>query len=354
MKKKQLSRRQQWRIRKLQEEYAERARKREQNSSHTNAGEPSADTLGPEQKGLVITHFGQQLDIEALEGEHAGRVFRCFQRSNLEPLVSGDEVAWQPGEPLGVVVANMPRRSVLRRPSTFGDIRPVAANIDTVLIVIAPLPEPHGNLVDRYLVAAELTGLVPVVLLNKTDLVNNDNRKALDTLLDRYQRIGYQVLRVSGRTGDGLPALHERLKRHTSIFVGQSGVGKSALLNSLMPGVNTLEGALSEGVDKGRHTTTAARLFHFPEGGNLIDSPGIREFGLWHISPAELIEGFCEFRPFLGHCRFRDCKHQQEPGCRILAAVEAGDIDPERLASYRQILESGDVLRQQFVSPGNS
>jgi ribosome biogenesis GTPase len=137
-----------------------------------------------------------------------------------------------------------------------------------------------------------------------------------------------------------MPDLHARLNENTSIFVGQSGVGKSALINALMPGVNTLEGELSQAAEKGRHTTTSARLFHFPEGGDLIDSPGIREFGLWHMSPEELIQGFREFRPYLGLCRFRDCKHASEPGCRLLAAVEAGEVRRERLNNYRQILES--------------
>lgn len=336
MKKKQLSRRQLWRISKMQDEYAARAERRAARDEETTAGAE----LGPEQKGVVLSHFGQQLDIEALEGELQGQVFRCHQRSNLDPLVTGDNVIWRQGEPTGVVVAGLPRDSVLRRPDRLGQPRPVAANIDKVLIVIAPKPQPFANLIDRYLVAAENVPLHPLIVLNKVDLLDGGGRADLEEMLALYEAISYPVLRVSSKTGEGLDALKAALKDGTSIFVGQSGVGKSALINALLPGVDTLEGALSEAGDKGRHTTTSARLFHFPEGGDLIDSPGIREFGLGHLEPRALLEGFVEFRPFLGRCRFRDCRHEGEPGCRLRQAEEEGAIDPRRMESYRQILQS--------------
>lgn len=334
--KKRLSRRQLRRIKKNQEESAVRAERRGDPESTGEA--EAAGELGPEQRGLVISHFGQQLEIEPLGGGKAGQSFRCHQRTNLEPLVAGDFVIWREGDPFGVVVANLPRRNVLQRPNNFGELRPVAANIDTILIVIAPVPQPFANLIDRYLVAAESMEVRPVLVLNKLDLVTQDRGKELEGLRALYRSIGYDWVEVSSKTGMGMDALEAILREGVSIFVGQSGVGKSALVNRLLPGAQTVEGSLSEGSDKGRHTTTAARLFHFPEGGDLIDSPGIREFGLWHMDSEQLITGFIEFRPFLGRCRFRDCKHEQEPGCHLLQAVEQGEISPRRLESYRQIL----------------
>ncbi|MGA0806386.1 MAG: small ribosomal subunit biogenesis GTPase RsgA [Pseudohongiellaceae bacterium] len=302
--------------------------------------EALADLDGPERQGLVISHYGQQLDIEARDGDDSGSIHRCFQRSNLDALVCGDQVIWREGVPEGVVVAMQPRRSLLQRPNKFNELKPVAANIDRIVVVIAPQPEPHYNLIDRYLVAAAACGIPVLLLLNKADLLDADNRPGLDALLQLYRSLGYATATVSTRARAGLDALGLILAGHTSIFVGQSGVGKSALVNVLLPESVTLEGTLSSAVDKGRHTTTAARLYHLAQGGDLIDSPGIREFGLWHMDPAQLLQGFVEFRPFLGHCRFRDCAHTDVQQCRLLQAVQEGAIDPRRLDSYRFILTS--------------
>jgi len=336
MKKKQLNRRQIWRIRKMQDAYAERAAKKDARLEESlNAAE-----LGKEQKGIVISNFGQQLDIEALEGKDQGKVFRCFQRSNIDSLVTGDYVIWQEGDPVGVVIAALPRENFLERPSSLGELRPIAANIDQLIIVVAPAPEPFANLIDRYLVAAEHYCITPILLMNKADLIDEHNREQLEDLLSVYDDIGYSVLTVCARTGEGIPSLKVLLDDKTSVFVGQSGVGKSALVNTLLPDANTEEGALSEARDKGRHTTTSARLYHFPEGGDLIDSPGIREFHLEHLDNDTLLTGFIEFRPYLGNCRFRDCRHDREPGCALKNAVEQEDIHPRRMESYRLISQT--------------
>jgi len=338
MKKKQLNRRQLWRIQKMQDVYAQRAAKKQakiEESLNTAA-------LGEERKGIVISNFGQQLDIEALDGENQGEIYRCFQRSNIESLVTGDYVIWQEGDPVGVIIAALPRKNFLERPSSLGELRPVAANIDQIIIVIAPLPEPHANLIDRYLVAAEHYQLSPVLLMNKSDLLDDNNRSEMEELLSIYRDIGYPVLCVSSKTGAGMDELKTLLDDKTSVFVGQSGVGKSAMINRLLPAANTQVGALSETRDKGRHTTTSARLYHFTEGGDLIDSPGIREFHLEHLDKETLLNGFLEFRPFLGHCKFRDCQHDKEPDCRLKQAIEDHQINPLRMNSFRHILQTLD------------
>lgn len=303
--------------------------------------------LGPEQRGRVVCHYGQQLDIEALDGEHAGQLFRCVQRSNLPPLVTGDEVIWQAdGEERGVILAREPRRTIMSRPGSRGEMRAIAVNVDTVVVVVAPLPEPFGNLIDRYLVAIEHLGLQAVVLLNKMDLLPSvDNGDDIRQLLTRYSAIGYQTAMVSCINEQGFDELRDLLKGQTVVFVGQSGVGKSSLVNTLL-GLDddhdeaAAVGDLSIGHDKGTHTTTATRLYHLPGSGDLIDSPGIREFGLWHVESTDLDQGFVEIRRFAERCRFRDCLHREEPGCAVQEACEQGEIDPVRLASYHQILQS--------------
>ncbi|XKH61182.1 small ribosomal subunit biogenesis GTPase RsgA [Halomonas sediminis] len=336
MSKRKLSRQQRWRVEKIQAERAKRAEKLDVKETDKLA----AGEYGAEQTGRVVAHFGRTLEVHDTDGSPV----RCQLRANLDGLVTGDRVIWRAAnDGSGVVVAQLPRDTALKRPDARGQLKPVAANVDQLLIVFAVEPAPHANLIDRYLVAAEATGIPPVLVLNKTDLLPEDGGE-LGRLLERYREIGYPVVRTTTATENGLDELRQLLAGRTSVFVGQSGVGKSSLIDLLLPDEQLRIGALSEDSRKGTHTTTTARLYPLTGGGveegDLIDSPGIREFGLIHLDEQAVTEGFIEFHPFLGYCRFRDCRHRHEPGCALLEAVEAGKIHPERFASYRRILDS--------------
>jgi ribosome biogenesis GTPase len=294
--------------------------------------------------GRIISHYGQHVDVESLLDEDEGRVIRCTQRSNLPRLVTGDLVVWSDdGADGGVVLALGQRRNFFGRPSPEGQFKAIAANIDSVLIVFASSPTPHVSLIDRYLVAIEQLQLTPVLVLNKLDLLNQAELANLDNMLSPYRDIGYPVYKVSAEDGRGMLELEQILASHTTILVGQSGVGKSSLLNKLSSGKLADVAPLSETWGRGTHTTTTSSLYHMP-GFDLIDSPGIREFGLGHIDEHQVFEGFIEFRPFAGSCKFRDCSHRHEPGCALQAALESGQIGVERVESYFRIIDSLNEL----------
>jgi len=290
--------------------------------------------LGPEQHARVIAQYGSEVDLRDAQGD----ALRCFLRANLETPVAGDEVVFRSGSGGGVVVATLPRSNELRRPDRFGKQRVVAANIDRVVIVLAALPQPHSSLVDRYLVACEDLGAEALILLNKCDLLEDPELQSqVSAVLEPYGPLAYPVLRGSAR--EAVPGeLAAALRGHTSILVGQSGVGKTTLINALLPEAGQRVGELSEERSKGRHTTTTTRLFELTCGGALIDSPGIREFGLWHLERDAIERGFREIHAAAAHCRFRDCRHAGEPGCAVAEALEKGEIHPARWDSYQRIL----------------
>jgi ribosome biogenesis GTPase len=297
-------------------------------AQRSSAGDAPAETGQP---GVVIARYGKQALIETRSGDR----LLCHLRAHLESPVAGDEILWLPTEETGVVDALVTRRNVLQRPDAQGRLRPVAANIDLMLIVFAPEPAPQANLIDRYLVAAENMEVEAALVLNKADLIEPDDELARQ--LARYAALGYRTLTTHHELPDASD-LEALIGHDTLVLVGQSGVGKSSLIQRLLPEASIRVGALSEVADKGRHTTTTAELFDLHRGGQLIDSPGVRDFGLTHVAPETVFTGFREFSPYLGQCRFRDCQHQSEPGCALIAAVESGEISSERFESFQQIV----------------
>jgi ribosome biogenesis GTPase / thiamine phosphate phosphatase len=333
MGKRRLTRRQLQHVQTLQDERLARARTRRQRAEPDLPG----GMLGPEREGLVIARFGAAV---ALEDEHA-TLYRCAVRQNLGDIVCGDRVVWQStGEGEGIVIARMPRRSLLARPDYSGHMKPLAANLDQIVILAAPQPELSEDLIDRYLVAAELLCIPPLILVNKIDLLDPQGRAALEARLADYRRVGYRSLFASVREAHGLDALLAELRGRTSVLVGQSGVGKSSLIKRLLPHQEVRIGELSAATGLGTHTTTRTTLYRMPRGGALIDSPGVRAFGLWDVDPGRVAAGFVEFRPYLGACRFSDCSHRVEPGCALQAAAADGKLHPRRLANYHRIVEA--------------
>ena len=303
--------------------------------------------LSKAMSGEVICNFGSQLDVEGCEDAFKDKVYRCHKRANVEPLVAGDQVLWQHSEPYGIVIARKPRSSEILRPDSRGRIRSMAANIDCIAIVFACAPKPQCNLIDRYLVAAEAQHVRPVLILNKIDLLRDQHASEIQMLTKDYQSIGYRIIKVSAKTGEGMPMLEKYLSNRMVIFSGQSGVGKTSLLNYLMPSANSPVSALSSKTDQGAHTTAASRLYRLKSGGKLIDSPGIRDFSLNHLDKKNIIDNFIDFQPFLGHCKFRDCTHRDEASCALLSAVREDLIISKRLESYHKIMDSLQDIKAQ-------
>ncbi|HKJ16170.1 MAG TPA: ribosome small subunit-dependent GTPase A [Xanthomonadales bacterium] len=282
-------------------------------------------------RGRVKTLHGQEIDVHYRRG--VGRPV-CGDLVELEDNHDGTAVVTEISE----------RTNVFARADHRQRKQVIAANLDQVLIVLATQPAPSRDLLERYLVAAHGLGIKPVIVVNKTDL-DGSNQPQQDTPFSRladYTGLGYKVIKSSCKGNPGTDALREVLGGRMSILAGQSGVGKSSLVNQLVPDLDIQTGALSDSTGKGRHTTTSTMMYQLPqvsgESGYLVDSPGVWEYGLWQLERAELETGFIEFRPFLGECRFNDCLHDSEPGCAVKAAVESGQISEWRYQSYCRLL----------------
>ncbi|SFR63253.1 ribosome small subunit-dependent GTPase A [Thiomicrospira sp. ALE5] len=291
--------------------------------------------------GLVITNFGQRLLVE----DKQGTIFNCAVRQHLGKLVAGDRVLWEPDAEAGrgIVSATSPRHSELARPGFRGQTRMVAANIDVIGIVAPIEPGVHPDMIDRYLVAAAQLDIPVALIINKIDLLTNDEawEELAETLLP-YDEMGIDIITVSAQLSDGLDDIKAFLSQKTSVFVGPSGAGKSSLINALIPDLAIRTGSLSAATGLGVHTTTNSILYHLPCGGDIIDSPGVRRFTPTPCSPSILEGYYPDFLPFLGQCRFDNCTHQHEPGCAIRQAVDEGNIAESRFASFQN-------LRQEFA-----
>jgi ribosome biogenesis GTPase len=285
--------------------------------------------------GLIIVNYGKNQLVEDTDGS----IYRCVARRGLPQTVCGDEVEWQlTGEDTGVIETILPRRTALLRADGNNSRRPLAANIDQVIIEAALEPALDYFLIDKYIVAAELAQAEPLIVINKSDLLKPEDRNRIESLTGEYRTIGYQTLLTSALENTGIEAFADRLKDRTSILVGQSGVGKSSLIKRLLPDRDIAIGRLSAASGLGKHTTTSTTLYHLPHGGKLIDSPGVRDFHLGKVEGMDLTSGFREFQPWSKQCRFNDCRHLTEPGCAVNAAVADGHILKRRMASYRRLL----------------
>ncbi|MEO7726825.1 MAG: ribosome small subunit-dependent GTPase A [Burkholderiales bacterium] len=283
----------------------------------------------PRQNGIVVASYGRQFTVEL----ESAALIACVTRGKRTDIACGDRVAIAMTAPdQGVIETTAPRASLFYR-SDIQREKLIAANVTQIVIVLAAAPPWHPELLDRCLAAAEEAGIPALLALNKMDL---PAAAAARQALERYSALGYEVLPLAAKID--IAPLRARLAGHTSVLVGQSGMGKSTIINRLLPDAAARVGELSAALGGGRHTTTHARLYHLDAASHIIDSPGLQEFGLVHVTPENLAHAFIEFRPHLGNCKFNDCKHLTEPGCAITAAVERCEIDAHRVESYRKLV----------------
>ncbi len=282
------------------------------------------------QKGLIITRFSNQAIIKDQQNHY----MRAAIRQNLGPIVAGDNIFFYQDDNNEVVITSRAQRySVLGRYDKQGILKPVAANISQMIIVFAPKPEPSTLLLDTYLVAAQTLNIKPLLLFNKNDLAPIPKEYLL------YQDIGYDLLQSSTITSKGILPLKHRIEENCSVFVGQSGVGKSSLISTLIPEISVKSQEISEQSMLGKHTTSSSTLYELAHNGQVIDSPGIREFSLWKMDKHDILNGFIEFQPFLGQCQFKNCQHINEKNCALINAVKQKKIAPFRLENYLQIMK---------------
>jgi ribosome biogenesis GTPase len=284
-------------------------------------------------EGLIVAAYGKRYNVELPDG----RLLSCVTRGKKVDNAAGDRVTVTlTADSEGVIEKTAARTTLLYRSNAYKS-KILAANVTQILIVLATQPSFYEDLLNRCLVAAEAAGIRAVIILNKCDL---PNPQAIQKL-QQYAELGYLTLQLNAK--ESVEPLRPLLEGHTSVLVGQSGMGKSTIINSLLPEARSKTQEISTTLDSGKHTTTATHLYHLNQQSAVIDSPGLQEFGLYHINETELEYAFVEFRPLIGHCKFNNCTHTHEPECAILNAVKAGRIANERLQIFQQIRSENSV-----------
>ncbi len=291
-------------------------------------------------KGRVIVSHRSEAIIESDDL----KTYLCKSKKGIGRTICGDNVTFsQINENEGIVHNIEARTSTLTRPDSRGKLKSIAANIDQLIIVSAILPEINFELIDRYIVAAKILNISPVILLNKIDLTEDTAK--YDKEMAIYRNLDIKVIYTSAKTENGMNSLREVLNQNISILVGQSGVGKSSIIKQLIPDLDIRIGEISSYHLEGKHTTTSTNLYHLDCGGDIIDSPGVRNFRLWNLSSTEVQSGFDEILNSSSKCKFNNCQHKNEPGCQVKEDVMHGIISQRRLDSFHAIIQS---LEQKY------